>query len=149
MTTPAVRDNQSTLEAVLLDVLATLQDLLVAADEQYAALVARDLERLESVTRQQERLSARLARAESQRIEILGSVALHDAGPEPLRQSIANAVRQLKQRQAQTASLLQRSVDLTGETLDFLVRLVSAPAPSYGNQGIARARRSVLLDGRA
>src|SRR5438477_263420 len=55
---------------------ATLAELLVAADEQNAAVVAHDRDRLESVTRQQERLSARLARAESRRIELLAGEPL-------------------------------------------------------------------------
>jgi hypothetical protein len=44
MTTPAVREPESPLEAVLLDVDAILADLLVAADEQHAAVVAGDRE---------------------------------------------------------------------------------------------------------
>src|ERR1700704_3546827 len=114
MTTPAVREHQSRLEAALLDVHATLADLLVAADEQHAAVVERDRERLESVTRQQERLSARLVRAEAKRLEVLGGVPLAEAVtalPEgqALSASISVKVRQLKQRQAQTASLLEHS----------------------------------------
>src|SRR3712207_853727 len=71
MTTPADRNHQSPLEAALLDVHATLRELIVAADEQYAAVVERDRERLESVTRRQERLAARLARAERARVTAL------------------------------------------------------------------------------
>src|ERR1700704_5552254 len=79
MTNPAVRENQSPLEAALLDVHATLAALLVASDEQYAALVARDHARLESVTRQQERLSSRLERAGAKRLEGLGGTPLLSA----------------------------------------------------------------------
>src|SRR6266851_6514048 len=104
MTTPAVSDNQSTLEAALIDVRTTLTDLLVAADEQYAAVAARDHERLESVTRQQERLSVRLAQAEARRLEVLAGVPMTEAVTSPhvtgLRQSIAAAVSELKRRQA-------------------------------------------------
>ena len=73
MTTPAVREHQSPLEVVLLDVHATLADLLVAADEQHAAVVDHDRDRLENVTRQQEQLSVRLARAEAKRLLASGS----------------------------------------------------------------------------
>ena len=67
MTSPAVREHQSPLEEALVNVHTALAELLVAADEQHAAVVAHDRDRLEGVTRQQERLSARLARAESRR----------------------------------------------------------------------------------
>jgi flagellar biosynthesis/type III secretory pathway chaperone len=149
MTTPAARDNQSTLEAVLLDVHTTLQDLLVAADEQYAAVVARDHTRLESVTRQQERLSARLAQAEARRIELLAGRPLSEAGPAPLHLSIATAVRELKERNSRSASLLERSMELTNETLGFLHRLVTSPSPAYGARGRAMQTHSILVDGRA
>src|ERR687886_723289 len=123
MTAPAVPDQQSPLESALLDVHATLADLLVAADEQYAAVVARDHARLESVTRQQERLSARLARADS--------------------------VRELKQRQARTAGLLEQSIDLAAQTLTFLQRLLTGQPAVYGARGLAPGRQSLLVDGRA
>ncbi len=114
MTNPAVREHQSPLEAALLDVYATLAALLVASDEQYAALVARDHARLESVTRQQERLSSRLERAEAKR-----------------------------------ANLLDQSIDLVGNTLNFLQRLVTVQSPAYGARGLAQSRQSLLVDGRA
>src|SRR3977135_2451877 len=81
MSAPSVvtRDPQLPLEAALLDVHATLADLLAAADEQYAAVAARDAKRLESVTWQQERLSVRLERAERRRIELLGGAPLQVA----------------------------------------------------------------------
>jgi flagellar biosynthesis/type III secretory pathway chaperone len=153
MTTPAASDNQSTLEAALLDVHTTLTDLLVAADEQYAAVAARDHERLESVTRQQERLSVRLAQAEARRLEILAGVSLTEAVASPrlegLRQSIAAAVSELKRRQAQTASLLEQSIELAAQTVNFLHRLVTTPSPVYGARGQAALTQSVLVDGRA
>jgi flagellar biosynthesis/type III secretory pathway chaperone len=154
MTTPAVREHQFPLEAALLDVHATLADLLVAADEQHAAVVDRDRERLESVTRQQEHLSARLARAEAKRLEILNGVPLLEAVTalptgEALRVSISTKVRLLKERQAQTATLLEQSIDLASQTLNFLQRLVTPPSAAYGARGIAAPRQSVLVDGRA
>src|SRR6266851_2671829 len=118
MTNPAVRESQSPLEAALLDVHATLAALLVASDEQYGALVARDHARLEGVTRQQERLSSRLARAEAKRLEVLAGVPLASAiASLPAHQSararnmskaIAVAVTELKGRQTHSASLLEQ-----------------------------------------
>jgi len=138
----------------LLDVHTTLTDLLVAADEQYAAVAARDHERLESVTRQQERLSVRLAHAEARRLEILAGVPLTEAVAgsnhlDGVRRSIAAAVTELKRRQAETASLLEQSIELTAQTLNFLHRLVTTPSPAYGARGVTAQRQSVLVDSRA
>ena len=159
MTTPAVRNQDSPLESALLDVHATLADLLVAADEQYAAVVARDHQRLESVTRQQERLSARLARAEARRLELLAGTHLIDAvsalpasaaaRANAVRHSIADSVQELKQRQARTAGLLEQTIDVAAQTLTFLQRLLTGQPGVYGARGFAPSRRSVLVDGRA
>jgi flagellar biosynthesis/type III secretory pathway chaperone len=159
MTTPAVREHQSPLEDALLDVHTTLAELLVAADEQHAAVVARDRDRLESVTRQQERLSARLARAESRRIELLAGESLAAklaslpptaaARAKTVGNSITTQVKLLKERQAHTASLLQQSIDLTGQALLFLQRLVAPPAQVYGARGLTVSRQSLMLDSRA
>ncbi len=159
MTAPAVHAQNSPLENALLDVRATLADLLVAADEQYAAVVARDHQRLESVTRQQERLSARLAGAEARRLDLLAGTPLTEAVsalPAPaaaradaVRHSIADSVRELKQRQARTAGLLEQSIDLAAQTLSFLHRLLTAQPAAYGARGFAPSRQSVLVDGRA
>jgi flagellar biosynthesis/type III secretory pathway chaperone len=159
MTAPAVRNQDSPLESALLDVHATLADLLVAADQQYAAVVARDHERLESVTRQQERLSARLARAEARRLELLAGTHLIDAvsalpasaaaRADAVRHSIADSVQELKQRQARTAGLLEQSIDVAAQTLTFLQRLLTGQPGVYGARGFAPSRRSVLVDGRA
>jgi flagellar biosynthesis/type III secretory pathway chaperone len=154
MNAPTDRHNQSPLEAALLDVHATLADLLVVADEQHAAVVDHDRDRLESVTRQQEHLSARLARAEAKRLAVLEGVPLLEAvtalpAGEALSVSISTKVRLLKERQAQTASLLEQSIDLASQTLNFLQRLVTPPSAAYGARGIAAPRHSVLVDGRA
>lgn len=134
-------------------------DLLQAADEQYVAVVDRDRERLERVTCRQEQLSFRLARAEARRLELLGTLSLQDAIaalPEAevarvtaRRLQVAEAVRELKARNARTTSLLVRSIELGRQTLDFLQRLVTAPSPAYGAQGLTPLRQSVLVDGRA
>src|SRR5712692_9114760 len=109
MTTPAVREHQSLLEVALLDVHATLAVLLVASDEQYAAVEARDHARLENVTRQQERLSSRLEQAESRRLAALEGLPLSSAiallpaeqaaRTKSLSDSIALAVNQLREHQ--------------------------------------------------
>ena len=159
MTTPAVREHQSPLEAALLDVHTTLADLLVAADEQHAAIVERDRERLENVTRQQERLSARLARAEAKRLEALGGASLREtltgvpregaARLEGVADAIATQVIQLKERQARTASLIEHAMDLADQTLTFLQRLVAPATPVYGARTAPVARGSLLVDGHA
>src|SRR5690242_1191477 len=118
MTTPAAIHDRTPLELALADVYATLTDLLVAADDQYAAVAGRDRDRIEDVTARQERLSARLASAESRRIQALKGQTLAEAvSAEPRAQalsaSIATAVKLLKSRQAQTATLLEQSIDLT------------------------------------
>jgi flagellar biosynthesis/type III secretory pathway chaperone len=159
MSTPAVRDHQSPLETALLDVHATLGELLVAADEQYAAVADRDRERLESVTRRQEQLSTRLERAEQQRISALSGASLRStitALPAnrgrrvlAMQLAIARSVRKLQQRNARASSLLERSIELNTQTLNFLQRLVAPAHTTYGTKGMAAARRSVLVDGRA
>src|SRR5579864_5498661 len=144
MSAPALPANQSPLEYALREVRATLDELLLAAEEQYAAVAARDRDRIESVTRQQERLSARLARAERQRLAVLGETSLAEliaslpatdaARLNALRDSIASAVKELKSRQDATSRLLARSIDITRQTLEFIQRLVTAPNPVYGGR---------------
>jgi hypothetical protein len=158
MTTPAVREHQSPLEAALLDVHATLADLLVASDEQYAAVVARDSARLESVTRRQEHLSSRLKHAESKRLEALGDMPLLPAiallpaeqavRATSLSDGIAATVKQLKERQNHTTSLLEQSIEVVSHTLNFLQRLVTVQSPAYGVRGVPASRQSLILDSR-
>jgi flagellar biosynthesis/type III secretory pathway chaperone len=159
MMTPAIREDQSPLEAVLLDVQATLADLLAAADEQHAAVVADDRGRLEAVTRLQERLSSRLGRAERKRLEFLSGKTLTVALSElPADQSerligisraIGQSVRALQPLHARNTSLLERSAELAGQTVMFLQRLVSPPSPSYGARGRRAPEQSLLVDTRA
>ena len=149
----------SPLEAALLDVDATLVDLLVAADEQHAAVVAGDRARLESVTRTQEVLSSRLERAERKRLDLLAgtslAVALADLPSDQaerlstLSGSIADAVRELQPRHARNATLLERSAHLAGQTVLFLQRVASPPSPSYGANGRRAPQQSLLVDRRA
>jgi flagellar biosynthesis/type III secretory pathway chaperone len=149
---------QSPLEQVLLDVHATLADLLDAADEQHRALVVGDREGLESVTRRQERLAARLQRAEGQRLSLLDGRALNEALSELLAtdagrvqslvDSITDTVKRLRERQASNASLLERSMELAGQTVQFLQRLLGAqhPTPAYTTRGLLSPRQSLLVD---
>src|SRR5438105_14260044 len=119
MAIPAAREHQSPLESALLDVHAALADLLVASDEQYAAVVARDHAWLENVTRQQERLSSRLEQAESKRLAALDGLPLRSAiallpadqavRTKSLNDSTALAVTALRARQNHTLSLLEPS----------------------------------------
>ena len=158
-TPPAVREPQSLLEAALINVDATLADLLVAADEQHAAVVAGDRERLESVTRMQEALSSRLERAERKRLDILADRSLAevladlpDVQAEPLvslSRSIADAVTELQPRHARNRILLERSAELAGQTVMFLQRVASPPSPSYGAHGRRASQQSLLVDRRA
>jgi flagellar biosynthesis/type III secretory pathway chaperone len=159
MTAPASPANQSSLESALREVQAVLAELLAAADEQYAAVAAHDRDRIESVTRKQERLSARLARAERQRQTLLGQASLSDviaslpsqdaARLDALRRAIAYAVGELRARQNHTANLLARTIELGRQTLDFLQRLVTAPSPAYTQYGVTVSGQSVLVDSRA
>jgi flagellar biosynthesis/type III secretory pathway chaperone len=159
MVTPVLGERQSALEAALLDVHATLSELLAAADEQHAAVVAGDRQRLETVTGLQGCLSSRLARAERKRLEQLGGVSLAAALAEKpaaegarlttLGESIAQSVRQLQPLHVRNAQLLERSAELAGQTVMFLQRLVSPPSPSYGANGRRASQHSLLVDSRA
>jgi flagellar biosynthesis/type III secretory pathway chaperone len=158
MNAPATAANQSPLEAALHEVHATLAELLLAASEQYAAVAARDRDWLERVTRQQEQLSVRLRRAERQRLAALNGVPLPQAiaalprpdatRVEALRVTIAASVEELRKQQIRSSMLLERSLQLGKQTLDFLQRLLT-PQTAYDARGYAAQRRSVLLDGHA
>ena len=153
------RAERSPLESALLEVHATLAGLLAAADEQYAAVAASDPRRLERVTRQQEQLSARLARAEARRLELtrcapVASAAstlptTGEARASALSLAIARAAQQLKSRHARTASLLQQSIELSLQKLDFLHTLVTPSPVAYGARGASAHRPSALLDSHA
>jgi flagellar biosynthesis/type III secretory pathway chaperone len=159
-THPATRE-QTPLEQVLLDVHATLADLLDAADEQHQAVLVGDRERLESVTRRQERLAARLQRAETQRLSLLEGRMLDEAVSElpttdaarveSLVNGISDSVKRLRERQAANASLLERSMELAGQTVQFLQRLLSGQDenPAYTTRGLLSPRQSLLVDSRA
>jgi flagellar biosynthesis/type III secretory pathway chaperone len=152
--------NPTPLETALLDVHSTLSELLVAADDQYAAVAERDRDRLEGVTRRQEQLAARLERAERQRVAVLdGSpmrAAIRVLPQEQARRvaalhvAIARNVRQLQQRNARASNLLAKSIALTSANLQFLHRLAAPTQPTYGTKGGVQATgRSVLVDSRA
>ncbi len=149
-----MRDHQSPLEVALVDVNATLTELLAAADAQYEAVVERDRERLEGVTRLQERLAVRLERAEQRRTAALGDQPLSVAvATQPhlatLAHQISTAVRELQARNARTQNLLEQAAQLNAQTVQFLQRLVGVSAPAYSARGATASRQSVLLDSRA
>jgi flagellar biosynthesis/type III secretory pathway chaperone len=159
MTPPALRDHQSPLEAALVEVRATLIELLAAAAEQHAAVVEHDRDRLEGVTLRQENLSSRLERAERQRLVALDGASIDTAiavlpsdqshRAAALNTSIRRAVQELQARHARTTSLLERSAELAAETIQFLQRLVGVQPPAYGARGEATMRQSLLVDSRA
>ena len=159
MSAPASRTPHSPLYAVLRDVHATLGELLVAADEQYAAAADGDHRRLEVVTARQERLAAKLERFERKRLELLAGRSLEQAiaalpkdegrRAGTLKASIARDVRDLQQRHARSASLLQRSAELAAQTLEFLQRIVCANPPAYDRRGLRGPAGSLLVDSRA
>ena len=151
MSTSVARDHQSPLEAALLDVHATLGELLAAADEQYAAVAERDRERLEGVTRRQEQLASRLERSERRRIELQSETLTPSASARVaiVRRAISMRVRELQRRNDRAASLLERSIELTQQSLQFLHRLASPEVPTYGSRNVGAGRRSVLVDSRA
>ena len=161
MTNHPATSEQNPLEQALLDVHATLADLLIAADEQHQAVAAGDRERLESVTRQQERLAARLQRAEAQRLSLLNGRPLQEVVSElpandvgrvsTLVDSISQRVARLREQQVSNALLLERGMELAGQTLHFLQRLVAGQNhnPAYTTRGLATPRHSLLVDSRA
>jgi flagellar biosynthesis/type III secretory pathway chaperone len=158
--TPATSE-RNLLEQALLDVHATLADLLAAADDQHQAVAAGDRERLERVTRRQEQLAARLQRAERQRLSLLNARSLNDvlaglpaneaARVRELTVSIGQRVARLRERQASTASLLERSIELAGQTIQFLQRLATSHThnQAYTTRGLVTSRQSLLVDSRA
>jgi flagellar biosynthesis/type III secretory pathway chaperone len=159
MSTSASRTPHTPLHAVLRDVHATLGELLEAADEQYAAAVAGDPRRLEAITARQERLAARLERFERRRLDLLAGRPLgqaiaalpaDEAGRAgALNTSISQAVRDLQQRHDRTASLLRKSAELAGQTIEFLQRVLCAQPLEYGRRGLSRPTQSLIVDSRA
>jgi flagellar biosynthesis/type III secretory pathway chaperone len=155
MNAPAMPDQHTSLATALIDVHATLQALLAASDEQYAALADGDLARVESVTRQQEQLAARLERVERKRAVALDGQSLTEAlAQKPnlarLNNAIADKVRELQAKHAQSASLIEKATELNAQTLQFLHSLVDASnSTTYGARGATKVRQSVLVDRRA
>jgi flagellar biosynthesis/type III secretory pathway chaperone len=106
------------------------------------------------VTSRQERLAAQLQRCERKRAELLAGTPLAEAiapipGGAALYAAIGSAVRELQLRHTRVASLLERSIELTGQTLEFVQRLVTIQPPAYGRGGLARSNQSLLVDSRA
>ena len=66
-----------------------------------------------------------------------------------LTAAIRQSVLDLREQHARNAALLQRSLELTGQTLQFLQRLVLGQPPTYSPSGLAGMSHSLVLDGRA
>lgn len=147
------------IASALRDVNAILAELVAAADEQYEAVAAADLIVLERVTRRQEVLAARLARAEQRRLAAssgrsLADVVADEAPAEgALLQELVSAVAvnvlALQERHLRNTSLVRRGAELAGQTVQFLQRLVAAHERPYGGDGAPVVTRSLLVDGRA
>ena len=65
--------------------------------------------------------------------------------------SIGQRVARLRERQASTASLLERSIELAGHTIQFLQRLATGHThnQAYTTRGLVTSRQSLLVDSRA
>src|SRR5262249_47616984 len=113
------------------------------------------LVRVESVTRQQEQLAARLERVERKRTVALDGQSLTEAlAQKPnlarLNNAIAGKVRELQAKHAQSANLIVKATELNAQTLQFLHSLVDASnSTTYGVRGTTKVRQSVLVDRRA
>ncbi len=159
MTAAVPVQNLSVLETTLLEVRAVLQDMVAAADEQYAAFEASDLLWLERVSRQQDRLTARLERAERERLKASSGVPIRDlpaqlsqpqaAALSELIDSIAETILELHARHARNAALLQGAAELAGQTVQFLQKLVAERVQPYGANGAPVITQSLLVDGHA
>ena len=159
MTSPADRD-QSRFEAALLEVHATLAELLSASEEQSTAAASGDRDRLEAVTQRQEQLTAQLRRAEEQRLAISEGRSVREVvatlPPRRARNAsalvarIATTVEQLRDQQARTTALLQRRIELAAQNVQFLQALLQVQPESYGGRVAVRGHtRSLVLDGHA
>jgi flagellar biosynthesis/type III secretory pathway chaperone len=152
-------DRTAAFEAALQDVHAALGELLEAAAQQRDALEAGDRERLEAVSWLQESLTVRLQEAERRRTACMPAptleqtIALLPAQPAQrvygLLALIRQSVLELREQHARNAKLLQRSLELTGQTLQFLQRLTLGQPATYTPAGAAGVSHSLVLDGRA
>ena len=141
------------LGSALSDVQSVLMKLLATLDEQFAAIVDDDVERLGHLVQEQEALSARLAQVEQRRLAILPSEALvrDNRGEDDQLSVIRRAAEQLRERSARNGALLERRARLAGQTLQYLQALVMEHSRLYGAQCAPTAApiRSMLLDSSA
>ncbi len=159
MTTAVPVQNVPVLESALHEVQAVLEEMLAAADEQYAAFEANDLVWLERASRQQDRLTARLERAERQRLQAANGVPLRDLPtllPEPqaaalseLIDAIAATILDLRTRSARNTTLFEGAAALAGQTVQFLQKIVAEHVQPYGADGLPIVQKSLLVDGHA
>ena len=66
-----------------------------------------------------------------------------------LTDAIQESVLRLREQHKRNADLLQRSLELNGQTLHFIRRLIGTPEPTYGTLAGATTGPSLLVDGRA
>jgi flagellar biosynthesis/type III secretory pathway chaperone len=63
--------------------------------------------------------------------------------------TIRQSVLELREQHARNTTLLQRSLELTGQTLQFLQRLTLGQSATYTPAGATGVGHSLVLDGRA
>jgi flagellar biosynthesis/type III secretory pathway chaperone len=140
-------------ESVLSDVQGVLTKLLATLDEQFAALVEDNTERLAHLVQEQEALSARLAHVEQRRLGILpaGSLTRLSRGEEDQLLGIGRAVQELRERSARNMALFERKARLASQTLQYLQAFVVEHARLYGAPSVPPTApvRSLLLDSSA
>lgn len=149
-------DVRAALHAALQDVRATLGALTLVADEQYAAAVEGDVQRVKALADRQEELAATLARAEKRRMAVVPGKSLrahldeveHDgagSSVEELAQDVARLVLALREQHLRNRMLLDRGAALANETVTLLRRLIVERVPDTP----AMPARGYLVNGRA
>jgi flagellar biosynthesis/type III secretory pathway chaperone len=139
--------------SALSDVQGVLAKLLATLDEQFAALVEDDAERLAHLVQEQEALSARLAQVEQRRRGILpsGTLTRLSRGEADRVLEIGRAVQELRERSARNMALFERKARLASQTLQYLQAFVVEHARLYGAPRVppTAPARSLLLDSSA
>jgi flagellar biosynthesis/type III secretory pathway chaperone len=150
---PDVVAGTFTPESALSDLQEVLTKLLATVDEQFAAVVEDDVERLGRLVQEQEALSARLAQVEQRRLAILPSQVFvrSSRGEGEQLSAIGRAIEDLRDRSARNTALLERKARLASQTLQYLQALVMEHSRLYGAQCAPAAvpMRSMLLDSSA
>ena len=150
---PDVVAGTLTPESALSDLQGVLTKLLATLDEQFAALVGDDVERLGRLVQEQEALSAHLAHVERRRLAVLPTQVLVQSsrGEGEQLSAIGRAIEDLRDRSARNAALLEQKARLASQTLKYLQALVMEHTRLYGAQRAPASvpMRSMLLDSNA